>query len=101
MRSKTLVALFSSLALLIALSTARAGAIRKTGKMIGHGSTKVAGAAATGGEAVAGGAAEVGKGTGHAAKTAGTATVKGAEATPGVVTRGTKAGAKAVWKVIW
>ncbi len=101
MRSKTLVSLFSSLAILICLSTARAGAIRKTGKMIGHGSEKVAGAAATGGEAVAGGAAAVGKGTGHAAKTGATATAKGAEAAPGVVAHGTKAGAKAVWKVIW
>ena len=97
MRKKIITTLFVALTLACALLPAQAGAIRYAGKKITQGTTAVAGATADGVQAAGGGMATAGKASGGAVKTAAVTAGKGAKATPGLIARGGKSIARAIW----
>jgi len=96
-RKKIITSLFVALALAWAFQPARAGAIRYAGKKITQGTTAIAGATADGVQAAGGGMAAAGKASGGAVKTGAVTAGKGAKATPGLIARGGKSIAKAIW----
>jgi len=101
MRLRIVAFCLSALSLLWATQNAHAGAIRSAGKGLGKGSVLVAHGTADAAGAAAGAAASAGKATGGVVGAGTVGVVKGAAATPGLAWRGTKAGAKRVFKALW
>jgi len=94
LKVNTIATLMMSGAILLAVESAQAGAIRSAGNVISRTSTAVADAAGNG-------MATGGKATGGAVKSGASGLAKRAKATPRLAYRGTKGAGRAIAKALW